>query len=334
MINIRIERLRFLLQVLDDHSSDPEIGNCVLSRVGLTRSQMSDASLSLPDKAELLFVRFACEQLGDNSFGARAGLTFSDATTLTAYISKYSQTLRDAIEHSAKYYSLLDRNFEFDLHISSNAASIVVSFADPGVGRYHRSVEFFLFSALGRMRTVTNTAFFPLEARFPHQARDVAPEISRLAGFPVKFGAERCELIVSLSSLELPIPTYDPSLRQHLTEYGNRLRSEQKKEQSGLRGRIEGILAANLPGRIVPAEEVAASLGMSRRTFARRLSEQDLSYREVVDDLRCDLARTYLRDGFHIGEISFYLDYADQAAFSTAFKRWTGESPSAYRARR
>jgi AraC-like DNA-binding protein len=49
-----------------------------------------------------------------------------------------------------------------------------------------------------------------------------------------------------------------------------------------------------------------------------------------VDEVRCDMAKVYLKDRFSISEISFYLDYSDQAAFSTAFKRWMGCSPKEY----
>lgn len=333
MADLRVQRLRFLLQALDKFSGSRDVGDRTLASINLDRLKLAQDQFAMADDAEPVFLRKACEVLNDNSFGVRAGLQFHDYTTLTAYISKYSRSLQEAIENSARYYTLLDPIFEFDLRVSSNSASFELNFREGGLQRFYRFIEFVMFSALGRMRSVTGVDFYPHEIRFPHKARDIAPEIERLAGFPVVFGAERCEMLMSRSTLELPIPTYDPSLRDHLKQYGNRLISEHKPTKVDLRSRVEGLLAANLPGRIVDAEDMAANLGMSRRTFARRLSENGLSYREIVDGMRCDLACTYLKDGFHIGEIAFYLDYADQAAFSTAFKRWTGESPSGYRAR-
>lgn len=333
MVDIRVQRLRFLLRAMDDVSGSYVAGDATLGKVGLTRAKVEDDAVVLPENAEPWVLRHACEVLGDNSFGAKAGLGYNDYTTLTAYISTYSRTLQEAIENSAKYYTMLDPAFELGLRISSNAASFEIEFADLSMAKFPRFIEFMMFSALGRMRKITGVEFFPLQMRLTHKARDVASTIEKLAGFPVVFEAERCEILLSRSTLELPIPTYDPSLRDHLKQYGNQLKSAKRPEANDLRARVEGILAANLPGRIVAAEDMAANLGMSRRTFARRLSERNLSYREIVDDMRCDLARTYLKDGFHIAEIAFYLDYADQAAFSTAFKRWTGESPSGYRAR-
>ncbi|WP_127114428.1 helix-turn-helix domain-containing protein [Shimia sediminis] len=333
MVDLRVQRLRFLLQAMDDVSGSTEAGDITLAKVGLSRAKVANDTVTLAQNAEPMMLRHACEVLGDNSFGARAGLGYNDYTTLNAYITKYSRTLQEAIENSSKYFTLLDPTFELGLRVTSNAASFEIELADPGIAKFHRYIEFTMFSGLGRMRSITGVEFYPLQMRMPHQARDVAAEIERIAGFPVVFGAERCEMLLSRSTLELPIPTYDPSLRDHLKQYGNQLHSANRRRANDLRSQVEGILAANLPGRIVAAEDMAANLGMSRRTFARRLSEQNLSYREIVDAMRCDLACTYLKDGFHIAEIAFYLDYADQAAFSTAFKRWTGESPSAYRRR-
>ncbi|SHI69201.1 AraC-type DNA-binding protein [Shimia gijangensis] len=333
MNNIRAQRMLQFLQYVDSETGSCATGDEALKDLNLSRGALEAPGCDVDPEQEARLVDAVCDVLRDNLFATSAGLAFRDTFTLTAYIAKYSQTLRDAIENSSRFFSVLDPSFAIGLQISSNSAFFTLECLDQSMGRHHRFLEYLLFAALGRMRTVTQTDFFPLEIRFKHDAKNIASKVTRLAGFPVVFGAENYEMILSRSALELLVPTYDPNLREHLKEYGERLKQETSVSTPGLRGRIEGILSDNLPGRIVPAEEMAANLGMSRRTFARRLKEKDLSFREIVDDLRSDLARTYLKDGFSIAEISFYLDYGDQAAFSTAFKRWTGLSPSDYRAR-
>ena len=69
---------------------------------------------------------------------------------------------------------------------------------------------------------------------------------------------------------------------------------------------------------------------MSRRTLTRKLKDEQTTFREIVDTLRYDLSKSYLSDGLSVGEIAYYLGYADHAAFSTAFKRWSGKSPRGY----
>ena len=80
-------------------------------------------------------------------------------------------------------------------------------------------------------------------------------------------------------------------------------------------------------------EEVAAAMGMSRRTLARRLREVNTTYTETLEGLRQALADRYLTDSdLSVSEIGYLLGYADTSTFSTAFRRWTGRSPGQVRA--
>lgn len=330
-MDIDASRLRHLANMLDQVVGDSSVVDSVLQKANLSRKDVATTTKTVDPLKEAYFVREACDVLGDPTFGVQAGLSFKESTSLTGYISRYSKDLRAAIENSSKYYSIIDPTHTFSLRVSGNSASLELDYIDATYAKFHRHNEFLLFGALSRLRTVTGTNFYPIEIRFDHEVKASAKKIEKLAGFPLVFGTEKMEIILSLSSLDLPVPTYDLSLRQHLTELGERRLQEQPNSKLGLRAKIEGILASGLPGRLVPADEVASDLGMSRRTFARRLKDDGLSFRGIVDDLRCDLAKTYLKGGFSISEISFYLDYTDQAAFSTAFKRWTGSSPSEFK---
>jgi AraC-like DNA-binding protein len=67
----------------------------------------------------------------------------------------------------------------------------------------------------------------------------------------------------------------------------------------------------------------------------RRLSEHGWSYKRVVDDTRTELAKRYIADPRKsLTEIAFLLGFSEQSAFSRAFRRWLGVSPSEYRLQR
>ena len=77
---------------------------------------------------------------------------------------------------------------------------------------------------------------------------------------------------------------------------------------------------------------VSQELGMSVRTFARRLNDAGSTFAEILDQLRSDLARKYLSDAdLAPSQIAFLLGYSEVSAFSHAFKRWTGTSPGEWR---
>ena len=79
-------------------------------------------------------------------------------------------------------------------------------------------------------------------------------------------------------------------------------------------------------------EHVARELGMSRQTLYRRLRAEGTTFEEILDAKRRQLAIRYLGlDRSSVKAAAYRLGFSDPAAFSRAFKRWTGRSPSEFR---
>jgi AraC-like DNA-binding protein len=69
---------------------------------------------------------------------------------------------------------------------------------------------------------------------------------------------------------------------------------------------------------------------MSRRTLERALAAAGVSGATLFEEERRQLALAWL-PRLTVDEVAGRLGYADTRAFARAFKRWTGEAPSAYR---
>lgn len=332
-MDVDIGRLHLFIQALDRHSGNGDMSRDVLKMAGLRPQDIAPPVTTYSVQSEALFIRYACDATHDITFAARTGLEVTSASTVTAYISKYSRDLKQVMENLTCFHSIIDPAIALNLRVAGNFATLEAEWKDSGYARYHRRTEFLIFAALARMRNLTQVNLYPIEIRFQHRVGDHAQRFEKLAGFPVTFGAENLEIILPLAALDLPVPTYDPQLREHLLEYADRLLSERGTPKHLTRAKVEGLVTRSLPGAIPQAESLAADLGMSLRTFSRRLRDEGTSYRDVVDDLRCDLAQTFIKNEMPLSEIAYSLGYADQAAFSTAFKRWTGQPPSAFKTR-
>jgi AraC-like DNA-binding protein len=87
---------------------------------------------------------------------------------------------------------------------------------------------------------------------------------------------------------------------------------------------LEPLLAAGPIG----IDSVARALGYSRQTLYRRLKAEGVTFEQVLDGLRRNLALRFIREeGLPVKEAAYRLGFSDPAAFSRAFKRWTGASP-------
>jgi AraC-like DNA-binding protein len=103
------------------------------------------------------------------------------------------------------------------------------------------------------------------------------------------------------------------------------------KYRSGVAGTVRAYLLQDLANRPTLAV-IAERLGSTTRTLRRQLDHQGTSFRELLDELRSQVAMKYLRDTIMTSEdIAVSLGFSDAANFRHAFRRWTGKTPSEFR---
>jgi AraC-like DNA-binding protein len=149
-----------------------------------------------------------------------------------------------------------------------------------------------------------------------------------LFGCSVLFGQAENAIIAMRSAIEAANPRADSTLHRivlrHAAELVARL-PVRKQFSDQLREHIVGHLRGGPPS----IERIGELVHMSPRTIHRRLAEENISYRDVVDEVRRDLARGYLQESeLSLGEIAFLLGFSHVNAFHRAFRRWTGQTPA------
>jgi AraC-like DNA-binding protein len=190
-------------------------------------------------------------------------------------------------------------------------------------------------SAFARMATGARRfggGAFLKEAHFTHAEPSYRSEYDRIFGIPLVFSSRwNAFLLTGDEWMRQPTPSASPYMLEVLKERAEGL-LEDMDAAATMRGRVERLLISSLHAGGGTMAVTAAKLGISRATLARRLKAEETTFERVLDDLRRRLAVDYLMQRrMPVGETAALLGFSEPAAFSRAFRRWTGRTPRGYR---
>ncbi len=172
---------------------------------------------------------------------------------------------------------------------------------------------------------------FPKAIHFTHKEPSYRAEYDRIFGVPLFFGSHMNAIIVGEEFLNISLPDTNPYLSKLLKTHADELLKNLESSKS-TRGRVESLLLPVLHTGDVSISTIAAKLGVSRQTLFRKLKAEGVSFEQVLDELRHTLALRYLQEKkMSVTETAYLVGFSDPAAFSRAFKRWTGSRPRAIR---
>ena len=145
---------------------------------------------------------------------------------------------------------------------------------------------------------------------------------------PINYNSIENALVFRTPELDKTIPGRNPKQFQILVSVLEHGFSDQPVS---LRVELKSILRQQLVAGPLTLRRAASAFGLTDRTFVRRLEHADISFSGLVDEVRYETARNLLRAEIGFAEIAAVLGYAEQSVFTRSFKRWSGETPSAWR---
>lgn len=193
------------------------------------------------------------------------------------------------------------------------------------------SIEADLASGVSLGRQVSPRPFAPIEVYFQHAAPKTTEHHEAYFGCPVHFGADQDAMLLSHQSLSAPNILGDEGITQFLVSHLDQ-ELAQIDDTPTLQTQTKNQIARALSEGLPKMADVARGLGMSARSFHRRLAEQGLSFQTLTEETRREIATAMLQEeSYALAEIAFLTGYSEQSAFNRAFKRWMGVTPAAYR---
>lgn len=314
---------------------DPPVGaHDLLRLVGLDGQGEPDPSSMIRDEDYyLLFERAAALDAHPTSLPLRVGASMrADDYGPFGFAWKSAPTLRGSFERAQRYALVLTSVALYEVEECFGGAYMHLHRQGNRRLGMRLSNEATLASIMAISREVSSHPFRPEAVYLKHEAPDDTARHEAYFECPVHFGSDRDALRVSTPTLASPNRVGDASIARF---FDTLLEAEVSAldDTIPLERRVLDRVSTSLSGGVPSLSDVARGLGMSGRTLQRRLATGDSSFQALVDEARRRLALRLLRgpDEATLSEITYMTGFSDQSAFTRAFKRWTGQTPGAFR---
>jgi AraC-like DNA-binding protein len=301
----------------------------LLKKAGLTDHEVKDRAARLAVQHQIQFLNLVADALQDEFLGFHlAQLPDLREFGLLFYVAASSETLGDALQRAVRYCSIVNEGLSLKC-LEEEDIRIVLEYV--GIARHsdRHQIEFSVTALIRLFRQLTGLRLVPSRVRLIHRRSNRwSSELAEYFGGHITFGARTDELAFVGTIKDIAITSADPYLNEILVANCEQALSHRPKNRGTLRSAVENEIVPLLPHGKVRASEIAARLGLSQRTSARRLASEGVTFSAVLESLRADLARQYLSDpDLSISRIAWLLGYEEVSAFTRAFKRWTGKTP-------
>lgn len=301
----------------------------LLQSINLTQAQIDDPYSAVPNH---LFAQLWMTVLQDNpnpAFISQAGLTVPfGAFGLLDHLLKTANTFGEGMHmlNLSFWLVAVDMILEFDHQDDGDWVYILTDPYNPGD---FISTHWTAALILNRWSAIFED-FKLLEVQLsqPEQSIEDKHALEEFWQVPVSLGAKKTGLKFPLGVWQLKNQEANPELRKTLQELANRVEI-QAFTDAPLSFAIKSRLPEALQAQAFAASDIAEVLGLSKRTLQRKLSHENINFKELLDTYRQEKAMEMLLEGqSSLADVAYSLGYEEQSSFNRAFKRWQNISPS------
>jgi AraC-like DNA-binding protein len=316
------------LRLLELHGVDPQ---AFVQQFGLDPTTAPDTRTRLPTTLIDQTFAKAAALIPDPAFALRAGECWHPSNLGTlGYAWLSSSSLRTALKRLARFSKIIGQKATFRSDETPDGLRFLFDHGrgDSPIGPV--IADFCLALIVAMCRTNYGPSL-PLASVHLRRRKPENPKpYDALFDCPIYFGMPDDGLVLATHVADKPLltsneelaKTFDAILATQFADLGS----------SDLTARCKEFLLHELTSGEPTEEKMAAAMCMSRRTLQRKLGENELTYKTLLDRMRHDLALRYLDDpNKTVTDITFLLGFSEQSAFTRAFKRWSGKAPTAYR---
>lgn len=324
----RVALYRRLPVLLDEFGADTD---AMLASQGLVRADFEDPENRMPYlQLEPLLVE--CERrTGCEHFGLLVcENTRLDDMGLPGRVARCASTVGEGLEALARTYNLHRGAAILSLVDSGELARFVFAIAMPGARDTRQYQVGSIMIVFNFLQDLCGPEWEATEVRFALRSPASARPFQRAFRAPVHFDADESAIVFDSAWLSRSLPAVDDSFRRFVAAEARRARERAFED---FRGLVRDLIRKQLSSGPCSIETVAAMLSMHRRTLERRLARSGEDYNSLQQSVKHEIAAHLLRETeLSVQQIADFLRFSSPANFATAFRRWTDQTPSQFRA--
>jgi AraC-like DNA-binding protein len=303
----------------------------LLANVGLSSSllQMPQARVSAKHYGALW--RSIALALDDEFFGQDSRRMKSGSFAMLCHSILGCKNLGQALDRSLRFYGLILDDISGALVRDAGEARIVLHERAAGANQRVFAHELLLMLLYGVSCWLIGRRIPLLRTEFSYAEPAHSAEYRLMYCADLSFNRPNTVIAFDATYLELPVVQNERSLKEFLRTAPESILLKYKNSSS-LSARVRRRLRQFLPGELPDFEGLTDELNMTPATMRRRLHEEGASYQSIKDQLRRDLAISYLSHSSRsVMDIALELGFSERSAFHRAFRKWTGASPGEFR---
>jgi len=244
-----------------------------------------------------------------------------------------SDTLKSALERLVRFQRLVSTNADIELAETAESYELIYRAKTHPKNFQTASADALLILTMRLCRLALSESLEPKRVELAHPGADCVDAYQEFFRCPLESNSARYALIFDKSTLDQNLPDANPLLArindESVSEYLARY------DLADFVTQVRKMLIERMTEAKPDQATIARALNVSVRQLQRELQDRGFTFKGLVEEVRRDLAISYLSEGVKsIGEITYLLGYTEPANFGRSFKKWTGQTPGEFRASR
>jgi len=299
-----------------------------ISGINLYHLEQQDSRLPL-DQYQALW-KTALALTNNPALGLELGQILNTSKIgLVGHVVFNSDTMAEGLNEYIRLFSIV--NEAISLTVETDNDYVYLRFI-------HLSPEYYCTSDMERTMTLflhRAKAIFDSNiqwksADFQHAPPDYSDLYKKVFDCPLRFSQNFCQVVFDRKYLDLSPKQPNPYIGSAARQYANNLLKKLFKRSYA--DKVKALISQSIGTGKSDVDHIAKQLNTSRQTLYRKLKAEEISFQELLEDVRFASAKEQLKEtDLSLSEIAFSLGFGDLSAFSRAFNRWSGITPKGYR---